>query len=1586
MGARTKRSPPVQAVLPASRERPLRILVLEDEPTTAELLRHYLGRASAGGHEVVLAGTLAEASRHLERERFDLALVDLHVPDSAGIATLKSARSSAPDAVFIVLTADEDPELRDASLEQGAYEFVHKSRLNEELLHRLVRLASVHARNIRSLRENERRFRSLTALSSDVYWQQDTEYRFTTFNSSSAEWRNRGQDRLIGKRRWDDAYFNMSAADWAAHRAMLDARRPFHEVELGRLNAAGDEIWISISGEPVFDDAGEFRGYHGVGRDITGRKRAERALQASEQRFRSLAALSSDWYWEQDTDFRLTFMSSTLGEKTGLHAPAYLGRRRWEQPALNLTEEDWAAHRAQLERHEPFRDFEMERPAANGGSVWLSISGEPVFDREGRFAGYRGIGRDITTRKRDERLLRLELSIARSLADAAADDEDAIRAALRKICESEGWKCGRFFRLDEKAALMRFDTGWSVAGGSYEAFLRDSRDLAFSRDEGLVGSVWRSMKATWVGDPQSDARIHKRDMWRKAGFLSAFVFPIMARGVAIGVVSISSDSMKEPDERLLRTAEIIGSQLGQFLQRRQAQAKQREMELRFRQTFEVAGSGIAHLDLDGCLLQVNRKMCEILGYTATELVARSVRDLSHPADAELTTPLLASLFAGERDSIHVEKRYLRKDGATVWVDLAVALARDESGKPQYQIAVMDDITERKRSEQLRSLEHAVNRSLASAGEPADALRKVLQAICETQAWDTGAYFEVDESAGVMRFREAWHVDHNDAQRWSDASRRFTYAPGEGLVGRAWQTGSTLWVPDMTGDARVANADTAWRTGMRAVLNVPVAFEGRTIGVISIASRRIRERDEPLVQALGVIGRQMGQHLLRQRLENASRRFRVALDSAADMVFLVDLVTARVLDFNATASRALGYERAELLGCEASLILAGEGVEEQVRSAQHLLREESRADLQFRTYRRKDGSTFAAEVLRRVVESPEGAILVVNARDLTERKAAEQRQQLHVRYQEKIARLGQSALGMREPAALIIDAGQSTLEGLSADVVAYLESAPQPSSVVVRDVFGVAEKPGTAIGHYGPDGPLASVLDKGAAVIIHNAQDSALPFGWAYGARSVALVPVRARGESATRGALCALSHKPNAFGTQEVRFVEAAASVLSAGLLRIESEGRLAFLAQFDGLTGLPNRTLLSDRFSQTIAQAKRQASQLAVLFIDLDDFKLVNDTLGHAAGDELLKEVASRLKAAVRAGDTVARIAGDEFAIVLADLVRPEDAAIVAQKIIASLGVAIDLRGQEVFASASIGIAVYPADGQDPDTLLGAADAAMYRAKESQHNSYQFFTAEINQRWRARAQLGSELHRALDRKEFRVFYQPKIDLRTGRPCGAEALLRWQHPERGLIPPAEFIPVLEETGLIVAVGEWILRRACDDLTERDRSGLPPLPVAVNLSARQFRHHDLDKRLESIVRTAGVEPSRIELEITESHLMHDPTHAIRVMRSLRAAGLRIAIDDFGTGYSSLSYLTRFPLAALKIDRSFVRDVLNDQADATIVRTIIDMAKTLGLTVVAEGVESEEQARFLRSLGCEQAQGYFFARPLPHEELVAFLARS
>ena len=587
------------------------------------------------------------------------------------------------------------------------------------------------------------------------------------------------------------------------------------------------------------------------------------------------------------------------------------------------------------------------------------------------------------------------------------------------------------------------------------------------------------------------------------------------------------------------------------------------------------------------------------------------------------------------------------------------------------------------------------------------------------------------------------------------------------------------------------------------------------------------------------------------------------------------------------------------------------------------------------------------------------------RDITERKRAEEQRAAQARYQTKIAQFGEVALASRGAEELIEQAVRSVLEGLGGGAVAYLERAGSERQVVMRCIDGLAGNAPSSVLGYEPGEALGQVLDGGTARI------AGLPYAWA-GTREAVLAPVAH--EQGARGALCALPEATMSLGAEETRFLAAAASVLSAGLKRIESERRLAFLAQFDALTGLPNRTLLADRFSQMLVQARRRGAQLGALFVDLDEFKLVNDSLGHGAGDELLKEIARRLQATVRSGDTVARIVGDEFAIVLADLARPEDAAVVAQKLIEALLAPVDVRGHEVFVTASIGIALFPSDGNDAEALLAAADAAMYRAKQAGRNSFQFYTPEINRRTKARAVLGRELRRALERDEFRLVYQPKFDLKSERPSGAEALLRWQHPSRGVVLPAEFIAILEESGLISQIGEWVLRQACADIRAWQARGVRALPIAVNLSARQFRQLDLAARIRSIVDAAGVAPELIELEITESQLMQDPDHAIRAMRSLASAGMRIAIDDFGTGYSSLAYLTRFPVSALKIDRSFVAGILQQGGDATIVRTIIEMAHTLGLAVIAEGVENEGQKHFLRGLGCEQAQGYLFGKPV------------
>jgi diguanylate cyclase (GGDEF)-like protein/PAS domain S-box-containing protein len=740
--------------------------------------------------------------------------------------------------------------------------------------------------------------------------------------------------------------------------------------------------------------------------------------------------------------------------------------------------------------------------------------------------------------------------------------------------------------------------------------------------------------------------------------------------------------------------------------------------------------------------------------------------------------------------------------------------------------------------------------------------------------------------------------------------------------------------------------------------------------------------EPVFDASGAFRgyRGVGKNITqRVHAEEGMRRFRVAMDHSADIVLLVDRATMRYVDANDTVCRLLGYSREELLAMGPSDLLPISRQELEKQFDAMIANPEVLAGLNT-VYRRKDGSLMPFESTRRVTRTDGGWILIVVSRDLTERRRAEERQAVHLRYQQELARFGASALDRRDAAELAEDAVQGVFRALGADIVAYIER-DAVSGLVVRSASGLEQRHTSAPASFSAQDAVAQVLERGEPALLDGAA-RALPFDWARPYPCTAIVPVQ--GEERVQGLLCALSRNAGALGAGECEFLATAANVLSAGLRRIASESQLAFLAQFDVLTGLPNRGLLADRFQRMIAQARRNEKLVGVLFADLDGFKLVNDTVGHAGGDELLKEVGRRLQESVRAADTVARISGDEFAVLLGDLARPEDAALVAQKIIERIAAPIAVQRQEVFVTASIGIAVFPADGDNAETLLGAADAAMYRAKQSGRNSHQFYTADLNRRTRARAQLGLELRRALERGEFALAYQPKFDLRSGEARGAEALLRWRHPERGVVSPAEFIPSLEETGLIVQVGEWVLQRACSDLKRWREAGLVALPVAVNLSARQFRQVDLDARILDLVRREQVPPALIELEITESQVMQDPDHAKRVIQALSEGGIGVAIDDFGTGYSSLSYLTRFRVGALKIDRSFVADVLSDRAAAAIVGTIVDMAHRLGFMVVAEGVETEAQARLLRDLGCEQAQGYYFAKPMPEADFRKWLA--
>jgi len=430
---------------------------------------------------------------------------------------------------------------------------------------------------------------------------------------------------------------------------------------------------------------------------------------------------------------------------------------------------------------------------------------------------------------------------------------------------------------------------------------------------------------------------------------------------------------------------------------------------------------------------------------------------------------------------------------------------------------------------------------------------------------------------------------------------------------------------------------------------------------------------------------------------------------------------------------------------------------------------------------------------------------------------------------------------------------------------------------------------------------------------------------------------------------------------------------------RKAAEKQIQFLAYYDALTGLPNRTLLQDRLSKALAGARRRKDKVALLFLDLDGFKTINDSLGHSVGDLVLQEVAERLKRFAREQDTVARVGGDEFLIVLTAVKDAADAAVAAERLMHAMTVELVIQGRSLSISCSIGIGIFPEHGTDGETLIKNADAAMYCAKESGCNSFRFFSEGMNAEAMERLTLEHGLRLALEKRELFLVYQPQMDIATGKTTGLEALLRWQHPELGLVRPDKFIRIAENSGLIIPIGEWVLRTACSQARKWQDEGLLAVPVAVNVSAVQFRQEDFCELIGRVLWETGLAPQYLEMELTESLLLSNAHVTLSVLQNLRAMGLKLAIDDFGTGYSSLSYLRQFPVSKLKIDRSFIRDVAVNPDDAAITTAIIGMAKSLNLKVIAEGVEDEAQMSFLRARQCDEIQGYYFSKPLVVEKV-------
>jgi diguanylate cyclase (GGDEF)-like protein/PAS domain S-box-containing protein len=841
-------------------------------------------------------------------------------------------------------------------------------------------------------------------------------------------------------------------------------------------------------------------------------KRAPSSRLADE-RLQCVIDLAADFYWEQDERYRFTVYRPS-GEPDP-ELDGLPGKTSWEFFGEPEDDRRWAPFLATLEQRAPFREV-LHRLASHAGIRYFHFSGQAVFDQRGKFKGYRGIARDVSSQIRAERLTRLEHTIAQMLAEADVVTA-GLAAVIREMCEVQSWAAGNFWTVDARRDTLRHEVGWNAESQERRSVLSPGDRLPY----------WLSHGPVWISDVIRDPRTSRLERAENASWNTGLVIPVKAGRATIGVLDFYAPRVAAPEPQFLKLLRNTAAEIGRFYQRAHALEKLRESEERFSSTMELAAIGIAHVEDGGRFRYVNPQLCTMLGHTEQELLAMTVRDVSHPGDAHLTDELDEQLRSGAIESYKMEKRYLRKDGSPIWVGLTIACKRDNTGARLYDISVVEDISSRKRAEE------------------------------------------------------------------------------------------------------------------------------------------------------------------------------------------------------------------------------------------------------------------------------------------------------------------------------------------------------------------------------------------------------------------------------------------------------------------------RIQYLATHDGLTGLPNRVMFAQLLNLSLETARRYGRKLAVLFIDLDRFKVINDTLGHEAGDVLLREIGARLRECLRAADVVARLGGDEFVVLLLEIDDPAQAAAVARDILGVVMRPVAILGQECRVTASIGVCVHPEDGQDDQAIMKNADMAMYLAKEEGKNNFQFFTNRMKPQSIERLAIETNLRRALELDELSLHYQAKVNFKSGAITGVEALLRWYNPELGSVSPVRFIPLAEETGLIVPIGRWVLKTACAQSVAWQKQGLPPVRLSVNLSMRQLGDEGIVAEIESVLAETGLHPDLLELEVTESTIMHNAERAVRVLTAIKNLGVRLAIDDFGTGYSSLAHLKRFPIDTLKVDRSFIREVHNDAEDRAIAEAIIAMGKTLSLTVVAEGVETPEQQAFLSDKLCDEMQGYYFSTPVAAQDFAELL---
>ncbi|MDB5764441.1 MAG: hypothetical protein JWQ21_3436 [Herminiimonas sp.] len=1017
-----------------------------------------------------------------------------------------------------------------------------------------------------------------------------------------------------------------------------------------------------------------------------------------------------------------------------------------------------------------------------------------------------------------------------------------------------------------------------------------------------------------------------------------------------------------------------------------------ENEDRYRSIFNHSLDGILLATPDGKILSANPAICRISGYGEEEL-----KTIGRQGLMDMTDPRVAELIRQRADTglSSGEAGLIRKDGRRIEVGISSAVFTDRAGLRKTAL-VFRDMTERKAAElslfklsNLYSARSRCNQAIIH-GESRDAL---LTEVCRI-AVECGnfslAWIGIEDRQTRLVETVARHGLAGTFLDDVCISTDPDMPEGQGPLGRAIRENRHYVCNDFFAEPGTQPwRDAAFRHGFKSMAVFPIVQDERVIGALTLYAPEKDYFDSQLVALLAEIARDIAfglENLQRKAALLASEaRFRTLWETTPDAIVMLDAQSI-IRYANPAVLDLFGHRPEAVIGKDLA-ILQPERLRQAHRNGMQRYLATGVRGVNWRSAIASglhcDGHEFPIELAFNDVQFSDERQFVACIRDISERKQAEDL----VASQNRILKMMTAGAELEETLAainrLIEDASEDALCSvlvLNDEGTQFAWGAGTSLPEICRHEI-LAESIGPDAGFCG-----TAAHRKEPVIVSDIAADSRWPqyreSALSHGLQACFSWPILGR-LGQVLGAFVIYHRRPGPPTGLELRLVQLVIDLAGLAIESRKSEERIRHLAHYDELTGLPNRVMFSQVLSHALAQASRDSHRVGILFMDLDRFKNINDTLGHEAGDRVLQEAARRLRHAVREVDTVARLGGDEFVVLVENFKEPSALISVAKKLIDQLAAPMTIERRDFHQTVSIGISTYPDDGEDIQTLIKHADIAMYRAKEGGRNNHRFYSAQMSAGSLERMVLESDLRHAIEHDEFVLHYQPKLNIATGEITGIEALLRWRHPEKGLLSPFKFISLAEETGQIVPIGQWVLQSACRQARAWQRMGLPPTRIAVNLSTRQFAHGDLLSDITAALQRSGLVPGMLELEITESMVMNNAGHAIRLLNELKAIGVHISMDDFGTGFSSLANLKRFPLNCVKVDRSFIRDIPQDSNDAAITHAVIAMAHALNLKVVAEGVETADQLAFLREHGCDEIQGYYFSRPLSAEAIETFM---